>query len=298
MATIAFLGLGVMGFPMAGHLARQGHSVTVYNRTQSKAEHWVATYGGTSQPTPALAVAGSDLVCVCVGNDQDLASVLLGEAGALAAMEPGSLLLDHTTASADMARQLGQTAQSLGIGFVDAPVSGGQAGAEQGQLVIMCGGDADDVDKAQIAMSAYAANITHMGAVGCGQLTKMVNQICIAGLVQGLSEGVAFALNAGLDAKQVFSAIAGGAAGSWQMANRHGSMIDDQFDFGFAVNWMRKDLAICLEEASRNGSALPVTKLVDSYYQEVQAMGGQTWDTSSLIKRLPRPSTIQSNSDD
>lgn len=287
MIKVAFLGLGVMGFPMAGHLAKQGHHVRVYNRTESKAQDWVETYGGEYYATPQQAVEGCDFVCCCVGNDQDLTEVLLGADGALAAMQPGSVLIDHTTASANIARQINKAAQKLGVGFIDAPVSGGEAGAKNGQLVIMCGASDKDFRQAEELMQVYARAVTHLGEVGSGQLTKMVNQICIAGLLQGLSEGMAFASNAGLDVKQVFEAISGGAAGSWQMTNRHLTMIDDQFDFGFAVDWMRKDLAICLEEAKRNGSHLPITQLVDSYYAEVQTMGGSRWDTSSLVKRLP-----------
>ncbi|MDP6968307.1 MAG: NAD(P)-dependent oxidoreductase [Gammaproteobacteria bacterium] len=288
MAQIAFIGLGVMGYPMARHLAAVGHQVIVYNRTQAKAQQWLAENTGAAAPTPAVAAQGADIVCCCVGNDDDLRSVVLGAEGVLASMAPGSLLIDHTTASAEVARELAAVAAAQQVGFVDAPVSGGQAGAENGQLAIMCGGAEVDYVRAEKIMAAYAKSMTHLGAVGAGQLTKMVNQICIAGLVQGLSEGVAFAVNAGLDAKQVFQAIGAGAAGSWQMANRNSTMVDDEFDFGFAVDWMRKDLAICLAEAQRNGSALPVTELVDSYYAKVQALGGQRWDTSSLLKLLPR----------
>jgi len=288
MAQVAFIGLGVMGYPMAGHLAAAGYNVVVYNRTEAKAKTWVAEHGGAWAPTPALAAQGADIVLCCVGNDDDLRSVVLGEEGAFACMAPGSLFVDHTTASAEVARELGEQAAALQVGFVDAPVSGGQAGAENGQLAIMCGGDSADYARAEKAMRPYAKSMTHLGEVGAGQLTKMVNQICIAGLVQGLSEGVAFAANAGLDPKQVFQAIGPGAAGSWQMANRNGTMVDDEFDFGFAVDWMRKDLAICMDEAERNGSDLTITKIVDGYYAEVQAMGGNRWDTSSLLKRLPR----------
>jgi len=288
MAQIAFIGLGVMGYPMAGYLAAAGHQVIVYNRTTSKAQAWVAEHGGAWAPTPALAAQGADVVCCCVGNDDDLRSVVLGAEGAFACMAPSSLFIDHTTASAEVARELAAEATRLQIGFVDAPVSGGQAGAENGQLAIMCGGSDGDYGRAEKIMAAYAKSMTHLGAVGAGQLTKMVNQICIAGLVQGLSEGVAFAVNAGLDAKQVFQAIGAGAAGSWQMANRNNTMVDDEFEFGFAVDWMRKDLGICMDEAQRNGSDLTVTRLIDSYYEQVQAMGGNRWDTSSLLKRLPR----------
>jgi 3-hydroxyisobutyrate dehydrogenase len=288
MAQIAFIGLGVMGYPMAGHLAAAGHQVIVYNRTEAKAKAWVAEHGGAWAPTPALAAQGSDIVCCCVGNDDDLRSVVLGDEGAFACMAPGSLFIDHTTASAEVARELAAVASEINVGFVDAPVSGGQAGAENGQLAIMCGGSESDYARAEKAMDAYAKSMTRLGDVGAGQLTKMVNQICIAGLVQGLSEALAFAVNADLDPKQVFPAIGAGAAGSWQMANRHPTMADDEFDFGFAVDWMRKDLAICMDEAKRNGSALPVTELVDGYYADVQTMGGNRWDTSSLVKRLPR----------
>ncbi|MDP6190163.1 MAG: NAD(P)-dependent oxidoreductase [Gammaproteobacteria bacterium] len=288
MAQIAFIGLGVMGYPMAKHLAVAGHQVVVYNRTEAKAKTWLAENSGALAPTPALAAQGADIVCCCVGNDDDLRSVVLGAEGVLASMAPGSLLIDHTTASAEVARELAAIAEAQQVGFVDAPVSGGQAGAENGQLAIMCGGAEADYARAEKIMHAYAKSMTHLGAVGAGQLTKMVNQICIAGLVQGLSEGVAFAVNAGLDAKQVFQAIGAGAAGSWQMANRNGTMVDDQFDFGFAVDWMRKDLAICMAEAQRNGSELPVTAMVDSYYAQVQSLGGQRWDTSSLLRLLPR----------
>jgi len=288
MAQVAFIGLGVMGYPMAGHLAAAGYDVVVYNRTEAKAKAWVAEHRGAWAPTPAMAAQGADIVFCCVGNDDDLRSVVLGEEGAFACMAPGSLFVDHTTASAEVARELGEQAAALQVGFVDAPVSGGQAGAENGQLAIMCGGSEADFGRAERAMDAYAKSMTLLGDVGAGQLTKMVNQICIAGLVQGLSEGVAFAANAGLDAKQVFQAIGAGAAGSWQMANRNSTMVDDEFEFGFAVDWMRKDLAICMDEAERNGSDLSVTKMVDGYYAEVQAMGGNRWDTSSLLKRLPR----------
>lgn len=288
MAQIAFLGLGVMGYPMAGHLAAAGHQVIVYNRTASKAKAWVQEHGGAWAPTPALAAQGSDIVCCCVGNDDDLRSVVLGDDGAFAGMAPGSLFIDHTTASAVVARELAAEAVSINVGFVDAPVSGGQVGAENGQLAIMCGGGAEHYARAEKVMQVYAKSMARLGDVGAGQLTKMVNQICIAGLVQGLSEAMAFAINADLDPKKVFPAIDGGAAGSWQMVNRHATMTDDEFDFGFAVDWMRKDLAICMEEAKRNGSALPVTQLVDGYYADVQALGGQRWDTSSLVKRLPR----------
>ncbi|MEM6547663.1 MAG: NAD(P)-dependent oxidoreductase [Pseudomonadota bacterium] len=288
MAKVSFLGLGVMGYPMAGHLAAKGHAVTVYNRTAAKAEAWVAQHGGTMGPTPAEAAAGSDFVMICVGNDDDLRSVTLGETGALAAMGSGTVLVDHTTASAAAARQLAEAAGAKGVGFVDAPVSGGQAGAENGQLAIMCGGDPATFATAEPVMDSYAKSIKLMGGTGAGQLTKMVNQICIAGLVQGLSEGLNFAVKAGLDGEAVIEAIQGGAAGSWQMVNRHKTMLADHYEHGFAVDWMRKDLGMCLEEAKTNGARLPVTALVDQFYGEVQDMGGSRWDTSSLMKRLSR----------
>ena len=288
MAKIAFLGLGVMGYPMAGHLAAKGHEVTVYNRTTAKAEAWVVEHGGAFAATPTDAAKGQDLVIACVGNDDDLRSVTLGADGAFGAMAPGAVFVDHTTASADIARELGAAARMAGFGFIDAPVSGGQAGAENGVLTVMCGGDADDYAKAEPAIMAYAQASRLMGDVGAGQLTKMVNQICIAGLVQGLSEGLAFAQKAGLDGKAVVDVISKGAAGSWQMANRGHTMVDDQFEFGFAVDWMRKDLGICLAEAENNGAKLDVAKLVDGYYEEVQNMGGGRWDTSSLIRRLTK----------
>ncbi len=288
MAKIAFLGLGVMGYPMAGHLAAKGHEVTVYNRTTAKAEAWVVEHGGAFAATPTDAAKGQDLVIACVGNDDDLRSVTLGADGAFGAMAPGAVFVDHTTASADIARELGAAARMAGFGFIDAPVSGGQAGAENGVLTVMCGGDADDYAKAEPAIMAYAQASRLMGDVGAGQLTKMVKQICIAGLVQGLSEGLAFAQKAGLDGKAVVDVISKGAAGSWQMANRGHTMVDDQFEFGFAVDWMRKDLGICLAEAKNNGAKLDVAKLVDGYYEEVQNMGGGRWDTSSLIRRLTK----------
>ncbi|WP_443638234.1 NAD(P)-dependent oxidoreductase [Candidatus Njordibacter sp. Uisw_058] len=288
MSTVAFIGLGVMGYPMAGHLATQGHQVCVYNRTSTKAESWQSEHGGQCANVPAEAAQGADFVFICVGNDDDLRSVVFGEQGVLAAMAAGSVLIDHTTASAQVAREVAVIAAQQGVGFVDAPVSGGQAGAENGALAIMCGGSDEDYLRAEPIMQAYAKSTTHLGAVGNGQLTKMVNQICIAGLVQGLAEGVAFAINAGLDAKQALAAIGGGAAGSWQMQNRGQTMVDDEFEFGFAVDWMRKDLAICLAEAKTNGSELPVAQMVDDFYEQVQAHGGQRWDTSSLLRRLPR----------
>jgi len=288
MAKVAFLGLGVMGHPMAGHLASKGHDVTVYNRTIAKAEGWAARYGGAVARSPAEAARGCAFVMTCVGNDDDVRSVVLGDAGALEGMEAGSVLVDHTTASAALARDLHAAADAKGIGFVDAPVSGGQAGAENGQLAIMCGGEAATHARAEPVMAAYAKSIKLLGGPGAGQLTKMVNQICIAGLVQGLAEGLNFAVKAGLDGEAVIEAISGGAAGSWQMANRHKTMLADEYEHGFAVDWMRKDLGICLDEAKRNGARLPATALVDQFYGEVQDMGGNRWDTSSLMKRLAR----------
>jgi 3-hydroxyisobutyrate dehydrogenase len=290
---IAFLGLGVMGYQMAGHLAQAGHSVTVYNRTTSKSVAWCADYiRATGQNhvdytgTPRQAVQGAELVFCCVGNDDDLRSVTLGTDGAFAGMTTGSVLIDHTTASANVARELYGTAKNLGLNFVDAPVSGGQAGAQNGQLTVMCGGDQDAFDAAQPVAMAFAKAFTRLGDSGAGQLAKMVNQICIAGLVQGLSEAVAFGDKAGLDMNQVLEVIGKGAAQSWQMDNRGKTMVADQFDFGFAVDWMRKDLGLVLDEARRNGARLPVTALVDQFYADVQQMGGRRWDTSSLIKRL------------
>jgi 3-hydroxyisobutyrate dehydrogenase len=289
MAKVAFLGLGVMGGPMAGHLAKKGgHDVTVYNRTTPKAEAWVKTYGGAFAPTPRQAVEGAEIVFACVGNDDDLRSVVLGEDGALAGMKPGAIFVDHTTASAEVARELAAAAKAKGLGFIDAPVSGGQAGAENGVLTVMCGGDAATYAKVEAAIGAFARACRLMGPVGSGQLTKMVNQICIAGLVQGLSEGVHFAKRAGLDVEAVLDVISKGAAGSWQMENRGKTMNQGKFDFGFAVDWMRKDLGILLDEARRNGAKLPVSALVDQFYAEVQAMGGNRWDTSSLVARLER----------
>lgn len=289
MAKVAFLGLGVMGGPMAGHLAKKGgHDVTVYNRTTPKAEAWVRTYGGAFAPTPRQAVEGAEIVFACVGNDDDLRSVVLGEDGALAGMKPGAIFVDHTTASAEVARELAVAAEAKGLGFIDAPVSGGQAGAENGVLTVMCGGDAATYAKVEDAIGAFARACRLMGPVGSGQLTKMVNQICIAGLVQGLSEGVHFAKRAGLDVEAVLDVISKGAAGSWQMENRGKTMNQGKFDFGFAVDWMRKDLGILLDEARRNGAKLPVSALVDQFYAEVQAMGGNRWDTSSLVARLER----------
>ncbi|MEM9211424.1 MAG: NAD(P)-dependent oxidoreductase [Pseudomonadota bacterium] len=286
MAKIAFLGLGVMGFPMAGHLASHGHELTVFNRTRSKADAWVDQHGGRAVDTPIDAAKGQDIVMCCVGNDDDLREVTLGDAGAFQNMQPDAVFVDHTTASAEIARELAAAASEAGFGFVDAPVSGGQAGAENGVLTVMCGGEPKDYEKVEPATMAFAQASRLMGPSGAGQLTKMVNQICIAGLVQGLSEGLAFAQNAGLDAKAVVDVISKGAAGSWQMSNRGHTMIDDKFDFGFAVDWMRKDLGICLSEAERNGSKLDIAELVDRYYSDIQAMGGGRWDTSSLIRRL------------
>ncbi len=283
---LAFLGLGVMGYPMASHLQKGGHSVTVYNRNAEKSAKWVATYGGTSAGTPREAAAGADIVMMCVGNDNDVRSVIYGADGALAGLANGAVLVDHTTASADVAREVYAEASKAGKHFIDAPVSGGQAGAENGKLTVMCGGDQAAFDRVKDVLALYAKAVTLMGASGAGQLTKMVNQICIAGLVQGLSEGLAFAQKAGIDAKLVLDVIGKGAAQSWQMENRGATMVDGKFDFGFAVDWMRKDLGICLEEAKRNGARLPVTALVDQFYADVQQMGGGRFDTSSLIKRL------------
>ena len=283
---VAFLGLGVMGFPMAGHLALAGHDVTVYNRSAAKAKAWTDEFKGRAAPAPREAVAGCDLVFCCVGNDEDLRSVVLGDNGALAGMKPGAILVDHTTASADVARELSAVAKGRGLQFVDAPVSGGQAGAQNGLLTVMCGGDSAAFDAAKPVAMAFSRAFTLLGASGAGQLAKMVNQICIAGLVQGLSEGIAFGMRAGLDMEQVLEVIGKGAAQSWQMDNRGKTMIAGKFDFGFAVDWMRKDLGIALEEAKRNGARLPVTALVDQFYADVQEQGGNRWDTSSLIKRL------------
>ncbi len=283
---LAFIGLGTMGFPMAGHLQKSGHDVTVYNRTSAKAGKWVETYGGAMAETPALAAKGAEIVFTCVGNDNDLREVTTGAEGVLSTMVSGTVLVDHTTASAEVARELNQVAVSQGIGFLDAPVSGGQAGAENGALSVMVGGDQASYDLAEPVMKAYGKSIRLLGEAGNGQLAKMVNQICIAGLVQGLAEAVHFAKQSGLDAEQVFDVIQHGAAGSWQMVNRHKTMIDGVFDYGFAVDWMRKDLGITLDEARRNGAQLPVTALVDQFYAEVQSMGGGRWDTSSLVKRF------------
>jgi 3-hydroxyisobutyrate dehydrogenase len=284
----AFVGLGVMGFPMAGFLAKAGHAVTVYNRTSSKAEKWVAEHGGSSANTPRKAATGADIVFCCVGNDDDVRDVILGEDGVLNGIREGAIIVDHTTASATIAREIHAAAATKGVGFLDAPGSGGQAGAENGQLTVMVGGDAEVFDRAAPVIDCFAKAITRIGPVGSGQLAKMVNQICIAGIVQGLSEGLHFAQCAGLDPAVVIESISKGAAQSWQMENRWQTMVNDEFDFGFAVDWMRKDLGIALDEAKQNGAQLEMTKLVDSYYAEVQGMGGNRWDTSSLIARLKK----------
>ncbi|MEO8079684.1 MAG: NAD(P)-dependent oxidoreductase [Caldimonas sp.] len=286
--TVAFLGLGVMGYPMAGHLARAGHRVTVYNRSAGKAAEWVAAYDGKSAPTPAGAAAGADIVFACVGNDDDIRQVTIGEHGALAAMRSGAIFVDHTTASAAVARELSAAAAGRGLQFIDAPVSGGNVGASNGALTVMCGGDAAAFASIQPVAMAFAKAVTLLGPSGSGQLAKMVNQIAIAGLVQGLSEAIAFGERAGLDMKAVLQVIGKGAAQSWQMDNRGPTMIDGKFDFGFAVDWMRKDLGIALDEARSNGARLPVTALVDQFYADLQAAGGRRDDTSSLIKRLRR----------
>lgn len=283
---VAFLGLGVMGYPMARHLAQAGHELTVYNRTTTKAEQWVSENGGTLAHSPKAAAQDQDLVFACVGNDQDLHEVCLGAEGAFHALKPGAVFVDNTTASANIARVLHQEAGKLDAGFVDAPVSGGQAGAENGQLTVMCGGDQDQFEKAKPVIQAYAKAVTWMGESGSGQLTKMMNQICIGGLLQGLAESLKFGQNAGLDCEKALAVISKGAAQSWQMENRGQTMLQNKFDFGFAVDWMRKDFSLVLEEARRNGSQLPVTALVDQFYAEVQAQGGGRLDTSSLIKRL------------
>ncbi len=286
MAKLAYLGLGVMGYPMAGHLAAAGHDVTVYNRTTAKAEAWVAQHGGSHAATPAEAATGAEIVLSCVGNDDDLRSVCTGADGAFAAMSAGALFVDHTTVSAKVTAELYAAAKSADLGFVDAPISGGQAGAENAQLSIMCGGDAADYTRAEPVMNTYAKLCRRIGESGAGQMTKMCNQIAIAGLVQGLSEALHFADKAGLDGRAVVEVISQGAAGSWQMANRFETMLDDHFDHGFAVDWMRKDLGICLDTADENGASLPITALVDQFYKDVQKMGGGRWDTSSLFKRL------------
>jgi 3-hydroxyisobutyrate dehydrogenase len=283
---VAFLGLGVMGHPMAGHLARAGHGVTVYNRTGAKASAWVGEYGGRAAATPREAVAGAEIVFACVGNDEDLRSVVLGDDGAFAGMQPGAIFVDHTTASAEVARELHGMARERGLNFVDAPVSGGQAGAVNGALTVMCGGDAEPFEAMKPVAMAFSRAVTRVGESGAGQLAKMVNQVCIAGLVQGLAEAIAFGQRAGLDMTQVLDVIGKGAAQSWQMDNRGSTMIADKFDFGFAVDWMRKDLGLVLDEARRNGAKLPVTALVDQFYADLQGTGGGRWDTSSLIRRL------------
>jgi 3-hydroxyisobutyrate dehydrogenase len=289
MAKVAFIGLGVMGYPMAGHLkAKGGHEVTVYNRTAAKAEKWVAQHSGKRAPTPRAAAEGQDFVMACVGNDADLREVTLGKDGAFAGMKKGAIFVDHTTASAEIARELYAQAKKGGFDFIDAPVSGGQAGAENGVLTVMCGGDEAPFARAKPVIDAYARACNLLGPVGCGQLAKMVNQICIAGLVQGLAEGLHFAKRAGLDIEKLIATVSKGAAQSWQMDNRYKTMVAGKFDYGFAVDWMRKDLGICLGEARRNGAHLPVTALVDQFYSEVQAMGGKRWDTSSLIALLER----------
>ncbi|MDA5094800.1 NAD(P)-dependent oxidoreductase [Aliiroseovarius sp. KMU-50] len=286
MAKCAFLGLGVMGYPMAGHLVAAGHEVTVFNRTTAKAEAWAKEHDGKWASTPREAALGAEFVMACVGNDDDLRAVVTGANGALAGMSDGAIFVDHTTVSAKVTRELYAEAKNAGVSFVDAPVSGGQAGAENGILSIMCGGDEVAYDAAEPIMQAYGRTVKRLGETGAGQLTKMVNQICIAGLVQGLSEGLHFAEKAGLDIREVIDVIQGGAAGSWQMVNRHETMADDHFEHGFAVDWMRKDLGICLSTADENGASLPVTALVDQFYKDVQKMGGGRWDTSSLFKRL------------
>ena len=284
---VAFIGLGVMGYPMAGHLALAGHHVTVYNRNPAKAKDWCAEFSGhASAPTPREAAQGADMVFCCVGNDDDLRSVMLGADGALAGTQAGALLVDHTTASANVARELFAAAKAKGVHFVDAPVSGGEAGAINGMLTVMCGGEAAAFERAKPVAMAFSKAFTLMGESGAGQLTKMVNQVCIAGLVQGLSEGIAFGMKAGLNMEQVLEVIGKGAAQSWQMDNRGKTMVADKFDFGFAVDWMRKDLGLVMDEAKRNGARVPVTALVDQFYADVQAMGGSRFDTSSLIKRL------------
>lgn len=292
MSKVAFIGLGVMGYPMAGHLQAAGHAVTVYNRTQATVANWVAAHGGHQAATPAAAAAGADYVMTCVGNDDDLRAVVFGDHGALAGMAAGAVLIDHTTASAAVARELATVAAERGVAFIDAPVSGGQQGAQNGALTIMCGGEADAFEHATAVMKAYAKAITHLGPVGAGQLTKMVNQICVAGVVQGLAEGMNFAACAGLDVQKVIDAISQGAASSWQMLNRHKTMIAGEYEHGFAIDWMRKDLDIVLAEAAANGADLTVTALINDYYREVQAMGGGRWDTSALLKRLQQEPSI------
>ncbi len=285
-AQVAFIGLGNMGYPMAGHLQNNGHSVTVYNRTTAKAEAWAAEYGGDFKPTPAEAAQGAEIVFTCVGNDDDLRSVVLGDAGILAGLDGGALIVDHTTASAEVARELSAQASEKGVGFIDAPVSGGEEGAKKGVLTVMCGGSDADFARAEPVIASFARSCQCLGPVGAGQLTKMVNQICIAGVVQGLAEGINFAQRSGLDARKVIEVISKGAAQSWQMENRFETMIDGAFEFGFAVDWMRKDLGICLDEGRRNGASLPLTALVDQYYGDLQNLGANRYDTSSLIYRL------------
>ncbi len=285
---LAFLGLGVMGYPMAGHLKKNGHEVTVYNRTTAKAKAWAGEYGGSFKETPAAAAEGADIVFMCVGNDHDVREVATSPQGALAGMKKGAILADHTTASAEIARELYGAAKSKSVAFLDAPVSGGQAGAQNGKLTIMVGGDAEPFKVVEPVMAHYGRAVTLMGPAGSGQLTKMVNQICIAGIVQGLSEGLNFAVRAGLDGKRVIDVISKGAAQSWQMENRGTTMLEGKFDFGFAVDWMRKDLAICFAEARRNGASLPMSALVDQFYARIQERGGKRWDTSSLIHLLQK----------
>ncbi|MCA1405225.1 NAD(P)-dependent oxidoreductase [Ensifer sp. IC3342] len=289
MAKVAFIGLGVMGYPMAGHLrVRGGHELTVYNRTAEKAQKWATEFGGRTAATPAEAADGQDFVFTCVGNDDDLRSVTTGKDGAFETIKPGAVFIDNTTASAEVARELYGAARAKSAHFIDAPVSGGQAGAENGVLTVMCGGDEDVFDRAKPVIDAYARMVGLMGPAGAGQLTKMINQICIAGLVQGLAEGIHFGKKAGLDIEKVIDVISKGAAGSWQMENRHKTMNAGKYDFGFAVDWMRKDLDIVLAEARRNGAKLPVTALVDQFYADIQALGGNRWDTSSLLARLEK----------
>ncbi len=286
---VAFIGLGVMGYPMAGHVLRAGLGICVFNRNAARAEKWCAEYGGDMAPTPAEAAKNADVVLVCVGNDDDVRAVVLGESGVLSAMKPGAILVDHTTASADLARELAGAAQQQGKQFLDAPVSGGQAGAENGALTVMIGGEPSTYDLAKSVIDCYSRFSKLLGPAGHGQLAKMVNQICIAGVVQGLAEGLNFAMQAGLEGEALIETISKGAAGSWQMENRYQTMLQDQYEFGFAVDWMRKDLGIALAEAAKNGAELPVTALVDRFYQEVQAAGGGRWDTSSLLTRYTRP---------
>ena len=289
MARCAFIGLGIMGYPMAGHLQAKGHDVRVYNRTAKKADQWVEQHGGTKAATPREAAEGAEFVMVCVGNDDDIRSVAYGDDGLFAGLGEGAIFVDHTTASADIARELEAHAKDLGKGFIDAPVSGGQAGAENGVLTVMCGGDQQVFDRARPVIDSYARAVTLLGGAGAGQLAKMVNQICIAGLVQGLAEAINFGMRSGLDMEAVIGVISKGAAQSWQMENRASTMIRGEFDFGFPVEWMRKDLSICLAEANRNGALLPITALVDQFYHEVVLAGGSRWDTSSLIHRLVKP---------